>query len=409
MALLTLETLRSAIESGALALRCVTHLSKEEIEGAREGSHDHATQSRYATKGTTINGRELTTPLIDSVAAQSTRLEAALLAGWDQDELPFPKTSASFRLEGLTGPDPRRSSALASPRRVAGALLADGMLEGLPFHANEVVRAIAQSRPDHATGTYRYCPTALVFGVNDGPPVQRARGAHFQRAMVSEVVGLPDLRHAVQTSVLSLPALRKLRFPENTHGEPLPGDARARAELAAHIALTTLALVAVVYQREQGCPITPNSRWVPSGPLEIQLIHPNSESLGNGQIVHYGLLKDQAQCLLRDAVDHARAHGMGWERGPYLLTAAPRLKDLIRAGRSLPGPGITGAAPTSPHRATAIRSVPGVAIPQASRKMLGGGDILTEDFGDEAHSLPGLRRSGAERAASSTAQRAERL
>src|SRR5262249_31715875 len=50
-------------------------------------------------------------------------------------------------------------------------------------------KACTDARPNHATGMYRFCPTALLFGVWDSTGPRGGGGAKFQRVLVSEIVG----------------------------------------------------------------------------------------------------------------------------------------------------------------------------------------------------------------------------
>jgi len=73
---------------------------------------------------------------------------------------------------------------------VADALLRDSVdVDGTPFRRTAVGRACTEARPNHATGMYRHCPTALVFGVWGSTGRKGGLGAKFQCVLVSEIVG----------------------------------------------------------------------------------------------------------------------------------------------------------------------------------------------------------------------------
>lgn len=190
---LTLPTLTDAVAGGAVAIRAVTTLEPAGGPGdkvfpptyMKEGRAD----TRYAFEKRHVDGREVQTVLLDSVASQANRIEEALLEGWKRGELQFPVISVDFTgIEDLD--DIEAITSLQAPHRVADALLRDSVDEGgTPFRQTEVGRACTDARPNHATGMYRYCPTALIFGVWDSTGPRGGLGAKFQRALVSEIVG----------------------------------------------------------------------------------------------------------------------------------------------------------------------------------------------------------------------------
>jgi CRISPR-associated protein Csb1 len=258
---------------------------------------------------------------------------------------------------------------------------------------------------------FKYCPTALVFGVWDSTGPKGGLGAKFQRCLVSEIVGMdvvtgaktssridpagiqtkagpvfqhedpsqewtvdPEeaelakgkpvefsrsggegkrgspsainhgnipptidmdaggvtMSHAVQTTVLSLAGLRRLRFQTTCAGEPIPANTRDAAETAARTGLAALALVAVVYQRENDYDLRSRSILVPRNPLVFEVV-----GRDGGEPARYTLTKSEAADLLRAAEADARRHGLGWDAQPILLTPAPKLSGLIRKSREL--------------------------------------------------------------------------
>ncbi|NUN15623.1 MAG: type I-U CRISPR-associated protein Cas7 [Myxococcales bacterium] len=140
---------------------------------------------------------------------------------------------------------------------------------------------------------------------------------------------------AEQTTVLSLVALRQLRFVSAVDGTPLGGSERLVAEKAARTALAALGLAAVVELFAQGFHLRSRSLLVPSRPLEIELVPTTG-----GQVVTYSLTQDQAAELLNAAHAKAKAVGMEWEREPFSLLPAPKLVDLIRKSRELSRKGV---------------------------------------------------------------------
>jgi CRISPR-associated protein Csb1 len=130
----------------------------------------------------------------------------------------------------------------------------------------------------------------------------------------------------VHTVVLSLPALRRLRFATRLDGKPI--ESRDAAERAARVALAALALAAVVHQRAQGYDLRSRCLLVPEGPLVLEVVRPD------GSIDPVALTVDDANALVAAAQDAARAAGLGWEREPLKLKAAPKLTALIKRSRA---------------------------------------------------------------------------
>lgn len=194
---LTLTQLTDAVAGSAVAIRAITALEPAGGPGdkifpptyVKEGR----SQTKYAMEERIINGETIPTVLLDSVASQANRIEEALLESWRRREIAIPVVAVDFRQQaGLEDLD--EITSLQAPHRVADALLRDSMDgTGTPFRLTGTGKACTDSRPNHATGMYRHCPTALVFGVWDSTGPKGGLGAKFQRVLVSEIVGF----HAV--------------------------------------------------------------------------------------------------------------------------------------------------------------------------------------------------------------------
>lgn len=132
---------------------------------------------------------------------------------------------------------------------------------------------------------------------------------------------------ALQTTVLSLPALRRLRFVTALDGTPLKN--RPIAEQSARVALAALALAAVVHQRAQGYDLRSRCLLVPDGPLALEVVK------GDGSVEGATLSIDGANALIAVAQDAASAAGLAWDREPVKLRPAPKLVALIKKSRAL--------------------------------------------------------------------------
>ena len=84
-------------------------------------------------------------------------------------------------------------------------------------------RAVTDARPDHATAMYSYCPTALIFGVWDSTGPKGGLGSKFQRALVSEIVGI-GVEAGVKTASRLDPAQISSGVIESSQCENTPPD-----------------------------------------------------------------------------------------------------------------------------------------------------------------------------------------
>lgn len=414
MSSLTLDDLTKAVAGGAAAIRTITRLEPAGGPGDKifppTYVKERNAETKYALERRRIDGREVMTVLLDSVASQANRFEESLAEGWRRGELPIPIVQVDFSKQaGLE--DLEQLTALHTPHRIADALFRDSLLDGVPFRQAPVGREITDARPGNATAIFKYCPTALVFGVWDSTGPKGGLGAKFQRVLVSEIVGVDvttgvktasridpagiqtkagpiykhkdpaqewtvdqneaetakgkpvefsrsggdgkkgspsainhgnippsidsdaggvTMSHAVQTTVLTLAGLRRLRFQTNCAGERIPDDKRDAAETAARTALAALALTAMAYQRENDYDLRSRSTLVSTGPLVFELV-----GRDGGEPRRFSLGKEDAAKLLKDAEQTARKFGLGWDAKPLPLVPAPKLAGLIRKSREL--------------------------------------------------------------------------
>lgn len=153
---------------------------------------------------------------------------------------------------------------------------------------------------------------------------------------VDEWAGGVTLDYAEQTTVVSLPALRRLRFRTDLEGRPLAD--RDAAERAARTALAALAVVAIVRQREVGYDLRSRCLLVPEGAMRLEVVRPD----GSTEEVETSV--EIADTLLRKAGEKLAAVGLAWKREPLALKAAPKLIALVKKSRELAAGGTeTGA------------------------------------------------------------------
>lgn len=432
---LTYQNLAQAVAGTAAGVRAVTRL--EPLGGPDDklypptfgdavripvpvgDGREERRRTKYALEWRRIEGTPKLCVVLDSVASQANRLEEALLDGHDRGELAFPFARVDFT--GATHDDPALDlstlggdgyiTTLEAPHRLADALLRDSLIDGKPFRYTEPGRRFSEASQANATPLFTLCPSSLVFGLWDSTGPKGGLGSKFQRAIVSEVVGVGvelgtrtssridptgiekteiyeakqageggsqdwtadpaeakvekkkpmllkrggekagspavinhgnvkpsqdaetggvTVDYAEQLTVLSLPALRRLRFATASDGSRLEPQKRRSAEDAARTLLAALALAAVAYQRDRGYDLRSRCALRAFGPLSLELI-----SGDGGESRTFTLDRDGAKGLLDEATRAAAATGMSWPTEPLTLTPAPKLVGLIRKSREL--------------------------------------------------------------------------
>jgi CRISPR-associated protein Csb1 len=127
--------------------------------------------------------------------------------------------------------------------------------------------------------------------------------------------------YALQTTVLSLAGLRRLRFPGEERRTTNERNTSARTVLAA------LALCAIAYHQEAGCDMRSRCLLVPMEsrqPVELVQYGTNCQQ--------YEMTPAKASELLTQAVAIARNTGLTWREEEVLLWPTNRLVDLVREG-----------------------------------------------------------------------------
>jgi CRISPR-associated protein Csb1 len=204
---LTLEVLQQAVTGSAAAFRAVTEYQPAGGPGMKVFPPTYE-GGKYATEGPkpprrSPDGNEVILDfervLLDSVQSQANRMELALLQAWERKELQLPVITVDFADHDL--PKTLRVTSLEAPHRIADALLRDARHPGedVAFRKSSVGRELDNVDARNATPLFRYCPTALVFGLWDSTGPKGGLGAKFARALVSEIVGL-DAQIGVKTS-----------------------------------------------------------------------------------------------------------------------------------------------------------------------------------------------------------------
>jgi CRISPR-associated protein Csb1 len=90
----------------------------------------------------------------------------------------------------LVAPEVGRVTSLTAPHRIADALLRDSLLDGKLFRLSDIGKSFTDASTRNATALFKVCPTGLVFGLWDSTGPKGGLGAKFQRALVSEIIGV---------------------------------------------------------------------------------------------------------------------------------------------------------------------------------------------------------------------------
>lgn len=131
-----------------------------------------------------------------------------------------------------------------------------------------------------------------------------------------------SIAYAEHTAVLSLPQLRRLRFPIN-------GTCKPEVDHAARTVLASLALVGLTLSIERGCDLRSRCLLFAEEPLSFELL----EKPGAPEA--FALSSDQAMALFTRAVEAARKLGLPWETDPIMLTPSPELIELVKKSQQL--------------------------------------------------------------------------
>ncbi len=236
MGTLTLKELQDAVRTGSAA-RCRVTLQPAGGEGTKVFPPTYA-GAVYATEKRRIPGHSepVDCVLLDSVQSQANRMEEALQQAIDDgtfqkagisiplievDFTPFwdpekkdGKLSDELRLIDPVG----KISSLQAPHRIADAILRDSVVDegedkGKPFRAkNEAQESSFGKRlrrvaANDATALFELCPTALLFGMWDSTGPKGGSGAKFERALVSEIIGVsssPGVRSSSRIDPLAI-------------------------------------------------------------------------------------------------------------------------------------------------------------------------------------------------------------
>jgi CRISPR-associated protein Csb1 len=163
--------------------------------------------------------------------------------------------------------------------------------------------------------------------INHGNVLVKVETGDYERILGDHLItqNLPlrggvTVDHALLTTVLSLAALRRLRFPT----EDGASDARDRA---ARNVLAALGLVAIAAARDRGYWLRSRCGLIADGSQDLEIVS------SDGKISSLSLDTPLAVDTYRQAVTDAKKVGLPWLAEPIVLRPQPKLIDLVMKSR----------------------------------------------------------------------------
>jgi CRISPR-associated protein Csb1 len=325
--------------------------------------------------------------LINSVQSESNHAELALKDAYDGGSIRIPVIEVDLSSTSDFAKPLANLTSLEVPHRLADAILRDSVLpDGTRFQKSSHAVSWSRANLWNATPIYELCPTALLFGMWGSPDKPGGLGAKFERAYVSEIVAVdtsgPQLRpgfridpleigssvslrkkpeggfaivegkglspselnhgnipwpkkgvltnnagvrcrYVEQTTVISLGALRKLRFPDGATQNP-------ERDWAGRTVLAALGLCAAVLATERGTSLRSRCQLWPEAPRQWELLETP------GQLPRtFTITGIEATALVQEAVAAAKALGLTWREEKLTLTPSPELLELIRRSQEV--------------------------------------------------------------------------
>lgn len=200
---LDINELEKLVAGDAVAIRGASTLEPAGGPGDKVFPPTHAVDdknkkpgAKYAFETRRIDGQDVNCVLIDSVQSQANRMEEALELMWADGKISLPVVSVDF---SSLAPEVGRVTSLSAPHRIADALLRDSLLDGQLFRLSNIGKSFTDASTRNATALFKVCPTGLIFGLWDSTGPKGGAGAKFQRALVSEIVGI-NVAAGVKTS-----------------------------------------------------------------------------------------------------------------------------------------------------------------------------------------------------------------
>lgn len=188
MTTMTMHQLQTAV-SDDVAVRFVARLQPVGGRGDKVFPPTYAGGQYAIEERIDEHGEVKKVVLLDSVQSQANRMEQALLAAHRAGRVQLPLVTVDFSGHGELR-EIGEITVLDAPHRLADAILRDSMLNGALFPSTPQGQVLRRATPRNATALFRLCPVALLFGVWESTGATGGLGVKFQRAIVSEIVGI---------------------------------------------------------------------------------------------------------------------------------------------------------------------------------------------------------------------------
>ena len=164
-------------------------------------------------------------------------------------------------------------------------------------------------------------PVFASRGSESGEAGQPSKINHGNIApSIDSTAGGVTISNAVQMTVISLAALRRLRFA-GYHRD---------AEVAARTAIAALGVAALIFQHEMDHDLRSRCLLIPQHPPRIELVGRDGSSPDSVDID-----RDMASRILGRAAQAASDMGIAWETAEIGLRPAPKLLELLRRSREV--------------------------------------------------------------------------
>lgn len=330
-----------------------------------------------------IDGELRDAVLIDSVQSQANRIEDALLDAHRRGIIKYP--DIELQIDAETGKE--IYSVLELSHRVYDFSLRMGYLGDNLFAKSEVGKSIFGARTESATALFTHAPITLALGGWDSHGGGGPLAAKIPRLLSSEIIGLdakqvehgavkfdpmdirkeagplfesndPERRfeidkekgksskerkpseiglgnvpnfspkgavitEAVQTSVVSCAAVRRLRF------ETEDGSYSEARDHAGQASTVSLGLYGLISQMDKGYFLRSRCDLIPVNKIQMEVIGRTLE-----EIETYELRAGDMLEALNDSLKEAQKHGLKWREEPLIVKGGERLIKMVERSRT---------------------------------------------------------------------------
>jgi CRISPR-associated protein Csb1 len=280
-------------------------------------------------------------------------------------------------------------TSLSAPHRVHDAIFRDCHYKGVRFRDSEIGKEMVEARAWNATGMFRLCPTALLFGTWDSQSGAGVNSAKFARALVSEIVGfdavqgkrtssridplgikaMPGTIYQSKTEQWTLDASQAMKSKDRpqlfkskgtpaeiNHGNipptisdggvtfrqarqtavlsfsqirklrfPLKGKESPDVNAAGRAVLAALGVLALALQLEEGYQLRSRCQLIPTSEPEFEWLGTIASDKSASQI-NAATARESFNALYQKA----KSVGLDWREEPIVLTPEEKLVKLVQ-------------------------------------------------------------------------------